>query len=161
MQIVKNFRLLQVQGLFLILFICLIAGCKNGSEKNNYYLSFMGESESWKLKGYEVVITPETFKAGNGTLTMKGKDVYYTDYINMEVHAVINNEDKIVHSYSASGNAEMNIAEKTIGKIEGGTYINKNGTPVTLGNISEIYMVIQWRDKEQKRDIEERISLYQ
>lgn len=160
MQIIKNLQLVIVKFSILILCVCLV-GCNDENENNNYYLSFMDESKSWMLKGYEIVITPKTFMAGNGILSMKGKDEYYTDYINIVVYAVINDEERSIHSYTSFGNTDMNIAQKNIGKIDGSNYINKDGKPITLGNISEIYMVIQWRDKEQKRVIEERISLYQ
>ena len=43
----------------------LLSGCNSNEKSMNSYLSLMGESQSWNLTGYEVVITTENFKAGN------------------------------------------------------------------------------------------------
>lgn len=146
-----------VLGICFIFIIFLISGCNR--VENNYYLSFTEESDAWKLKGYEVRITPDAFIAGNGLLSMKGKDEYFTDIFSFTVHAVINQEDQVIHTYAATG-SEINIARKRIGRIEGKAYINKEGTPINLDNISEIYMIIDWWDKEQEKKVEERINLY-
>lgn len=119
----------------------------------------MGESQTWNLTGYEVMITPENFKAGNGTLIMKSADEYITDSFQFKTHAVIFGEDTVVHAGAASG-AEINIAKKTIGAIEGGAYLNKNADPITLKNISEIYMIVEWWDMGKNKSVKERIDLY-
>lgn len=151
----KNYYLL-----FLSL-VVFLAGC-NGNEKsvmNHYYLSLMGESQTWTLTGYEVVITPENFKAGNGTLNMKNENEYIADSFHFETHAVINGEDTVVHSGSASG-AGVDIAEETTGAIEGGTYLNKDGNPITLNEVSNIYMIVEWWDIGKSESVKERIDLY-
>ncbi|CRK84584.1 hypothetical protein [Neobacillus massiliamazoniensis] len=145
----------------LVLLILLLSGC-NSNEKsviNHYYLSLMGESQTWKLTGYEVMITPENFKAGNGTLKMKNANEYITDSFQFETHAVINGKDIVVHSGSANG-AGIDIAKKTTGAIEGGVYLNKNGDPITLNEVSDIYMIVEWWDIGKSANVKERIDLY-
>lgn len=145
----------------LVLFILLLSGC-NGNEKliiNHYYLSLMGESETWKLTDYEVVITPENFLAGNGTLYMKNENEYIVDAFHFETHAVINGEDIVVHSGSASG-AGIDIAEETTGAIEGGPYLDKNKKPITLNEVSTIYMIVEWWDIGKSDSLKEKMDLY-
>ena len=63
-EIYKRFSALH---LFDVVVLCTIwSQCSKSG--NTYYLLLMGESESWNLTGYEIVITPEDFKAGFGTL---------------------------------------------------------------------------------------------
>ena len=119
----------------------------------------MGESHSWTLNGYEIVLTSDLFKAGNGTLSMKNVDEYYTESFGFKTYIVINGQDTRVHTGYVSGN-NINIAVETTGAIEGGTYLNKNGAAITIDDITEIYMVIEWWDKTKDEDVKERIDLY-
>lgn len=145
----------------LVLFILILSGC-NSNEKlviNQYYLSLMGESQTWNLTGYEVVITSENFKVGNGTLNMKNANEYITDAFQFKTHAVINGKDIVVHSGSATG-AGIDIAKKPIGAIKGGPYLNKNGDPITVNAVRDIYMIVEWWDKDKSKSVKERIDLY-
>ncbi|WP_085505796.1 hypothetical protein [Thalassobacillus devorans] len=156
--VLKNKRIFYMLFLALVL---LLSGC-NGNEKsviNHFYLSMMGESETWNLTGYEVVITPENFKAGNGTLNMKNENEYIADSIHFKTHAVMNGEDIVVHSGSASG-AEIDIANESTGAIEGGEYLNEDGSPITLKEVSNIYMTVEWWDEGKSDSMKERIKLY-
>ncbi|ALC85556.1 hypothetical protein AM499_06780 [Bacillus sp. FJAT-22090] len=143
--------------LFLLL-VVLLSGC-NGNEKSvsNYYLSLMGESQTWNLTGYEVVITPESFKAGNGTLHVKNGNKSIADSFSFETHVVINDKDVVVHT-GAVTSAGIDITEESTGAIEGGTYLNEDGTPITLTEINNIYMIVEWRGKSESA--KERIDLY-
>lgn len=143
--------------LCLVLSFFVLSGCNTQKGDNNYYLLLMGESESWNLTSYEIVITPEDFKAGYGILNMKKENEYITDSFYFETHMVIDGEDTVVHSGSAT--SEMNIAEKTTGAIEGATYLNENGDSVTFNDISEIYVVVEWWDISKNESIKERIDL--
>ena len=69
---------------------------------------------------------------------------------------VIDNDDSVVHTDSATG--EMNIAEYTTGAIAG-PYITKNGDFVTLEDINEIYVVVEWWDISKNESMKERIDL--
>ncbi|MFY3792493.1 hypothetical protein ACOQFO_12540 [Ureibacillus sp. MALMAid1270] len=67
-------------SILLLILIVSLLGCNwNEKSANHYYLSFTGESKTWKLIDYEVVITPESLKAGNGTLQMKNKNKFIVE----------------------------------------------------------------------------------
>lgn len=153
----KNNRIL---NLLFIALVVLLSGCNsNGkSDTNHYFLSLMGESQTWRLSGYEVMITPENFKTGNGTLYMKNKNEYITDSFHFETHAVINGEDLAVHTGSVSG--KVDLAKKTTGAIEGGTYLNEKGNPISLNEVSDIYVIVEWKDSSKSKNVKERIDLY-
>jgi len=155
--IMKKYIKSLVPWIYLMLSFFVLSGCNAQKGGNNYYLLLMGESESWNLTGYEIVITPEDFKAGFGILNMKNVNEYITDYFHFEAHVVIDSDDSVVHTDSATG--EMNIAEYTTGAI-GGPYLNKNGESVTLKDINEIYVVVEWWDISKNESIKERIDLF-
>ncbi|WP_054753316.1 hypothetical protein [Piscibacillus salipiscarius] len=72
---------------------------------------------------------------------------------------MINGRDEVVQGKSVTvTGGEENIAQTSIGTIEGGTYFKENGDPITLKDVSDIYMIIQWQDGNQ--DMEERVDLY-
>ncbi|OZU87121.1 hypothetical protein CIL03_18215 [Virgibacillus indicus] len=143
-----------------LLFLLLIqSGCNNQETAYNYYLALKGESDNWNLNGYEIEMTQEKFKAGNGTLKMKSENEYKTDSFHFNTHAVINNEDITIHSGSDTG-LGIDIAEETTGTIEAATYLNKNGDPITLDEISDIYIIVEWWDRNKSKNVKERINLY-
>lgn len=146
--------------LFVLLILFLSACSKNAESVNNhYYLSLTGESQTWNVTGYEVMLTPEVFKAGNGTLTMKNTEEYVADTFHFETHAVIDGEDVTVHSGSVAG-AGIDIAEETTGAIEGDAYQNENGVSMTLKDISEMYLIVEWWDRGKSESEKERIELW-
>jgi hypothetical protein len=111
----------------------------------------MGGSETWKVEQYKISITPELLKAGNGVLTIKDKAQYKTDYLNLEVHVVI--QAKQVNE------SESDITELTIGIVED-AYLYKDGETIVLDNISDIYITIEWQDMNKGKKIKERIDLF-
>ena len=141
-----------------LLFVVLLSGC-NAKEKSvsNYYLSLMGDSETWNLTGYEVVITPESFKAGNGTLHVKNGIKSNVEFFYFETHLVMKDKDVVVHTGGVSSTG-MDIEKELTGAIEGGAYLNEDGTPITLNEVNNIYMIVEWRDKS--KSVKERINLY-
>lgn len=143
----------------LVLVILLLSGCDSNEKamKNNYYLSLSGESESWEVDSYEIEIKPDTFKAGNGSLTIKNKTDNSTDFFNLEVYVVIDNEDRLVQAKSVKG-SDTDITQMTTGATEGGAFLGDNGVPISLENVSDIYMSIEWQDKS--KTMEEKIDLY-
>lgn len=155
----KGRNLIYIIGL--ILLSLLLASC-NDSEKvinDHYYLTLSGESESWEVDSYKVIINPDTFSAGNGTLSMKDKNEFNSNFLDIKVHATINNQDRVVQGKSVTVTGdEQNIAQTSIGAVEGGTYFKENGEPITLEDISDLYMIIQWQDGN--KEMEERIDLY-
>ncbi|WP_051239851.1 hypothetical protein [Pontibacillus halophilus] len=143
----------------LVLGILLLAGCdrNDNTMRNNYYLSLSGESKNWKVDSYEVVMKPDTFKVGNGRLSMKNQTEYSTDFLSLEVYAVIDNQDRVVQEKSVKGTVS-DITQITMGTIEGGNFITENEAPISLEHISDIYMMIEWKDKRETK--EEKIELY-
>ena len=146
----------------LIVMLTLLIGCssKTTEMNNNYYLLLTGESNTWKVDSYELSLTPETLKAGDGTLRMKNETEYQTEYFNMEVHAVIDHKDTVIQTKAVTG-SHTSIAQINTGAIEGGTFYNKEGKAIELANISDIYMIVEWQDTTvSKRKMTETIHLY-
>lgn len=90
---------------------------------------------------------------------MKNSNEYISDSFRFETHVVINGEDIIVHSSSFTG-PEIDIAEETTGAMESGPYLDENGSPITLNEISNIYMMVEWWDVDKRESMNERIDLF-
>ena len=148
----KKFKYL---SLFSLLFVFILSGCNKRID--NYYMSLMGESESWRLTNYEIVLNEKDFKAGNGTLTYKNEQQTMTDWFEFSTHAVINNKDTVVHQNAVSG-PSTELKEKSTGSIAGPTFIDENNKPITIDQVDSIYVVIKWKD-ENNKEVEERIDL--
>ncbi|WFT74157.1 hypothetical protein [Halobacillus naozhouensis] len=141
---------------YLVLLIALLTGCSSNEKMtiNNSYLSLSGESESWKVKSYDIEMTPNMSRAGNGKVIMKDKTNYNTDLFSIRVHAVIDNNDKIIQGKSVtSSGGKIDIAQETTGTTE----ITE---PIPVDNINNIYMVIKWQDTNKNKTSEERINLF-
>ena len=147
--------------LSLVVCILLLSGCSSNEKSviSQYSLTLAGESHTWDLTGYEVVITSKKFKAGNGKLNMKNANEYIGDSFHFQTHAVINGEDIIIHSGSTTGTG-INLAKKTTGTIEGETLLNKKGDPIQLDDVNEIYMSVEWWGEGQRESMKERIDLH-
>jgi hypothetical protein len=153
-------KLIKISLLFCLLIILIpLNACTKEEAETNFHLLLKGNSAKWDVNEYEVKISPNYFEAGHGVLSMKGEQEYYTDFFHFDTHAVINEKDITVHSGSVSGK-EVNIAEKTTGKVEGGEYLNAKGEPISLEDVNRIYIVVKWWDKQKKKDAEETITLY-
>ncbi|MCD5322157.1 MULTISPECIES: hypothetical protein [Pontibacillus] len=152
---------LRLLFLFMSVTVILLSGC-NETEKevvHHYYMPLDGESEHWVLSDFEVVMTPEALKVGNGKLMMKQVEEYESSSMSFDTHLVVNGEDSIVHSGAVSGNG-IDIAEESTGAIEGGPELTDEGDPIRLKDVSRIYMTVKWRDTDKKETMEERIDLY-
>ncbi len=126
-------------------------------------MSMTGDSDNWRIENYQIEITSDSFKAGNGKLFMKGTDEYKTDSFSIEAHAIMNNEDKVISQFSSSAYTGdgMNIAGKQdTGAIDSGAYLNEDGDPITLDDINNVYVMVEWWDQDKEKDMEERIDLY-
>ncbi|WP_164669688.1 lipoprotein [Virgibacillus doumboii] len=143
----------------LILLLAVLSACNTEDTEpkkqteTNYYLSLYGESDHWKLAGYEIMMTPEGYKAGNGMLKMKDEDRQTADFLSYSVYAVVDGQENRFHGGSVSGEAD--ITEKTTGTIEGEEEILKE-----FQKIDEIYMTVTWNDDGTDGDQEEIIILY-
>lgn len=147
---------------FLLLLLSLVAGCnaeKDGSEttQDNKPLTFNGEGEIWQIENYQIEITPNSFVAGNGELSMKNVNEYFSNLLSFEVHAEINEGDEVIHKFKILG-IKDNIAFKEIGKIKGEPYIDKRGQPITYRDFNNLYVIIEWEDSQGNRK-KEKINL--
>ncbi|WP_339229286.1 hypothetical protein NSQ77_05150 [Oceanobacillus sp. FSL K6-2867] len=137
-------------GLVPLLFI--LFACQKQQLEMNYYLSLLGESEIWKLTGYEIMLTSDEIKIGNGKLIMKEKNEFITDSFSFNTYAVINGEDQRIHAGSVSGRTD--IREQTTGTLEGDEHID-------FDELSDIYMIVEWWNPNENNNDKERINLYQ
>lgn len=132
--------------------LIVLSACGHEDSETNYYLSLSGESDHWKLDGYEILISSDKSKTGNGTLTMKNEDKYLTDFFSFHVYTVVDGVENSLHSSSVSG--ETDIAKQTTGTIE-----SEGENFTKFSEVDEVYMNIRWND-DTDRDQEERIVLY-
>lgn len=139
--------------MLMILPFIILSACQNQISEETYYLLLKGESETWELRDYEVELTPDGRKTGDGVLTMKGENEYVTNSFRFHTYAVINGEKRIIHSGSISGLGD--ISEQTTGSIRG-----DNRHPVSFDEINQIFMTIEWQDSAGSRKVQERIELY-
>src|SRR5699024_1135666 len=85
------------------LLLVVLSACKpldtksNQESESNYYQSMSDESEHWKLSGYEIMITSEGYKAGNGILQMKDVDERKEGFLSYDVYAVVGGEENRFH----------------------------------------------------------------
>lgn len=120
------------------LLLVVLSACKpldtksNQESESNYYLSMSDESEHWKLSGYEIMITSEGYKAGNGILKMKDVDARKEGFLGYDVYAVVGGEENRFHGGSVSGNADIN--DVTTGTIDGEEELKE------FPDIDEIYI---------------------
>lgn len=130
----------------------ILSACHDHQTETNYSLSLLGESEAWKLTGYEIILTPNEMKIGNGRLIMKEENEYITDSFSFNTYAVFSGEDHSIHAGSVSGRAD--IREQTTGTLEGDQHID-------FDELSDIYMIVEWWDPNENDNVQERINLYQ
>src|SRR5699024_1343108 len=119
----------------------------------NYYISLSDESDHWKLNGYEIMMTPEGYKAGNGILKMKDEDKQSEGFLSYDVYGSVDGEEIKFQSGSVSGDTD--ITEMTIRNIEGDEERIRE-----LHKYEEIYMTITWNDEDTDGDKEKKIILY-
>ncbi|MCM3397941.1 hypothetical protein [Oceanobacillus profundus] len=136
----------------LVPLLFILFACQDQQLETNYYLSLLGDSETWRLSGYEIILTPDEIKVGNGKLIMKEENKYITDSFSFDTYAVINGVDHKIHAGSVSGRAD--IKEQTTGTLEG-------GAPIDFDELSSVYMIIEWWDPNESDNVQERINLYQ
>lgn len=143
-----------------VLMMSIISGCNNSENTiKSEHLSLNGESENWIVNSYEITITKDSLKAGEGTLMMKSK--IKSDYLHIKVHAVINDEDQVIQEKALTvTGGNQDIAKIQTGSIEG-SYFNKEGEAINLDDIKNIYMVVEWRDPGSGDIVEEKIELHE
>src|SRR5699024_5923969 len=145
----------------MILLLVVLSACNNNIDdiehenkiETNYYISLSYENDHWKLNGYEIMMTPEGYKAGNGMLKMKDEDKQSEGFLSYDVYGSVDGEEIKFQSGSVSGDTD--ITEMTIGTIEGDEESLRE-----FPKLDEIYMTITWNDEDTDGDKEEKIILY-
>lgn len=145
-------------SVFFILSACRNAEDKQSSEPKTKELTLMGESENWVANSYQISLTSDVLKVGNGTLDMKGSSEYKTDYFYLKVHAVINGDDTVIQAKKVTG-IESDVSQMNIGTVEGVAPLNKDGETIRIDDISDVYMTIEWKDINKDKKVTERIDL--
>lgn len=138
-----------------LLILFLLSGCMKSEDRSgdNYYFSLTGESETWSVDGYELMIQGDRFQAGNGTITAEKEEEIIAYSFDMEVHTVHDGNDTIIHRTSSTGKGQ-DISQSETGRIEGSeTIVSKNAE-----QLEHVYMLIAWR--QDGEDMEEKIVLY-
>lgn len=146
----------------LIFLLVILPACdseetdSNKETNTNYYFSLSGESDHWKMNGYEIIITPEGYKVGNGKLTMKNEDEYEAEFFDLDIYSVVDGEKNSLHGRSISSEG-TDIAEQTIGATEG-----EDDALTDPAEIDEIHAVISWNEEysDVKEDQKETLVLY-
>lgn len=157
----NTIRLVTITAIIILVLVTTLFGCSKDEsvESNNYYFLLMGESNNWELKSYEIIIDNQKLKAGSGTLIMKYNANHITDYFTTSLHMVIDNEDRIIQGKELVGTG-INIDKVVTGSIEGKILHDKNGEPISIENINDIYMIIEWNDKLSDIKMKEQIDLF-
>ena len=143
----------------MVLLLILLSACNteyiksNNKTETNYYLSLGDEGDNWEIDGYEIMMTPEGYKAGNGMLKMKDEDKQSEGFLSYDVYGSVDGEEIKFQSGSVSGDTD--ITEMTIGTIEGDEESLRE-----FPKLDEIYMTITWNDEDTDGDKEEKIILY-
>ena len=145
-----------------MIIIFLFTGCNNETfVKHNYYLVLSEQGDYWNLDSYKIEITPEKFKAGDGIVSVKNEPEYKINYFDLEVHAVINGEDKVIQRKAVTHvGGDTGISEIHNGSMEESNDLSKNGKAIKLNNISEVYAIIKWNGETGNKTMEEKINLY-
>ena len=114
-----------------------------------------GECEHWMFSVYDILFTPNGETIGNGKLIMKNANEYFTDSFSFRTYVVVDGTSNRVHTGSVSGKTD--ISKQTTGKIEKDGH---NANALSLKNIDNIYIEVEWTDQETKGNKRERIDLY-
>ncbi|WP_017187530.1 hypothetical protein [Alkalibacillus haloalkaliphilus] len=121
-----------------------------------------GESEFWSLSNYKLAIEPMQLIAGDGVLSFK--DNYSeTDYFYYTVMANVNGEQQTVSTSSVhmKDSNKIEIDEFKMGETQlGGYFYNVDGEPVTVDDIWQIYVILEWHDPNGEM-VYDQILLYQ
>ena len=104
-----------------------------------------------------ISLVTKNVKAGNGLFQAKNKAEYLADSFHFETHIITNEGDFVIHSGSVSG-LGIDIAEETTGAI--GADNVTNGHSMTIKNIEQIYIDVEWNVQGSSENLQERIELY-
>jgi|SRR5690625_3223975 len=129
---------------------------------------YSGESETWKVGDIKISAN-ERLNIGEGNLYMKGETEFLADYFKLSFHVVLKNEEEResrLHEYELKSDNlptlwdddVLNITEMDAGGSSP-IYLTKFGKPVTMNNIKQVYIIVQWKGKNDNKLEEEKIIL--
>lgn len=111
-----------------------------------YYLSLNGESQSWRISDYKIIVTPEKRESGGGKISYIGDYERYPTKISYQIFHKASDEQPY-----ASG-AQHQIRTETI-SMGGGGYGKENQEP--FEEIRKKFVRITWTGKDGNQYIEE------
>lgn len=130
---------------------------------------YEGESEHWKITDYEIKATPVLLRSYKGVLYMKNQEEYKAVYFSIEVHMVIEGKrDTLLHKNEfASGyedlfkEEDLELSVQSTGEfaMEHESYTNKDGKPIALKDITELYAIVKWQGLNEEELNQEKIVL--
>lgn len=130
--------------------------------------AYSGDSETWKVVDVEIS-ADERLNIGEGTLYMKDETKFLADYFKLSFHVVLKNEidsDSRLHEYELEADNLPVLWDDDvldIAKMDTGwsspIFLTMFGRPVTMNNIKQVYIIVQWKGKNDHELQEEKIIL--
>lgn len=130
---------------------------------------YNGESTHWKVVDYKIQANPVWFRTYAGKMYMKGQDIFEAEYFKVEVSVIFDHNKEIrLHKEEFSAEypdrtnpEELEISEQSTGEFpaEQESYRNKDGNPVSIEDINQVFMLVQWKGKNESELEEEKIIL--
>ncbi|MBS3678805.1 hypothetical protein KGF86_01110 [Ornithinibacillus massiliensis] len=130
---------------------------------------YHGESTHWKVVDYKIQANPVLFRTYAGRMYMKEQDVFEADYFNVEVYVIFDDNEEIrLHKevfladyQDRAKSVELDISEQSTGEFAANqeSYRNKSGNPVSIEDINEVFILVQWKGKNENELEEEKIIL--
>lgn len=130
---------------------------------------YSGESETWRVVNVKISTGEQQLNFGEGKLQMKGQSAFLANYFKLSAHVVIKNKEENnsrMHEYELmAGNLpitwekdELDIAEMDTGRSSP-IFLTKYWKPVTMGDIKQVYIIVQWEGENDNELKEEKIIL--
>ncbi|MYL36878.1 hypothetical protein [Halobacillus litoralis] len=148
-------RLVMFVGMVFLLIAITSYSSNDSTDQYRNYFSLRGEGKQWVVKHYQLEFSPESIKAGNGNIVMKGRSEYSTDSYHFHVYALYGDEKKVIQSHSVNSHEDLDITHIPTGTIE-----SSDGISLPPDQIKKIYMTIEWYDMESEQWLDERIDLF-
>lgn len=129
---------------------------------------YSGESETWKV-GNVKINTDEHLNISDSKIYMKNENEYLADYFKLSFHVVIKNipkRESRIHEYELDADNLpvlweddfLDISEMDTGDSSP-IYLTNFGKPVTINDIKQVYIDVQWKGENDNKLEEEKIIL--
>lgn len=152
--------------LFLIIFLLLtnvatllFFSTQSSKTNNYYYLKLENETKSWKLSNFEIIITPEKIKVGNGKIYYLGNlnDIEDATFFDYKLYVDNLGGKQMIQNKTIAGPPIYDAGFIETGSIE--SLLIKNENKINIGNFKNIYAVIKWETKDGQI-FEEKMNLW-